>query len=47
MNKKKTIGNSLVVQWLGLCAFAAWAHVQLLVEDLRSHKVCQAACLNK
>ena len=29
-------GNSLAVQWLGLCAFTAW--VQSLVGELRSHK---------
>ena len=32
------LGNSLVVQWLGLCALTAGAQVQSLVEELRSHK---------
>ena len=31
------LGNSLVVQWLGLGAFTAMAWVQTLVGELRSH----------
>ena len=34
--KKKE--NSLVVQWLGLCAFTAGAQVQSLVRELRSRE---------
>ena len=37
--KKKTLGNSLVVQWLGPGAFTARAWVQSLVGGLRFHKV--------
>ena len=37
--KKKTLGNSLVVQWLGRGAFTARAWVQSLVGGLRFHKV--------
>ena len=33
------IGNSQVVQWLGLDAFTAVAWVQSLVEELRSYKL--------
>ena len=32
------VGNSLVVQWLGLDAFASRARVQSLVGELRSYK---------
>ena len=32
------VGNSLVVQWLGLYAFTAQAIVQSLVGELKSHK---------
>ena len=32
----KRLGNSLVVQWLGLCAFISMTRVQSLVEELRS-----------
>ena len=32
----RLLGNSLVVQWLGLCAFTT--RVQPLVQELRSHK---------
>ena len=32
------MGNSLVVQWLGLSAFPVVAQVQYLVGELRSHK---------
>ena len=35
---KKKKGNSLVVQWLGLCAFTAGAQVQSLVRELRSRE---------
>ena len=31
-------GNSLVVQWLGLCAFTFGAQVRILVVELRSNK---------
>ena len=37
------MGNSLVVQWLGLSAFTAAAQVQSLVGELRSHKLCGLA----
>ena len=30
------MGNSLAVQWLGLCAFT---RIQFLVTELRSHKL--------
>ena len=36
--KNVNIGNSLVVQWLGLGIFTAVAQVQSLVRELRSHK---------
>ena len=36
--KVKPIGNSLALQWLGLCALTAGARVQSLVGELRSHK---------
>ena len=35
---KVRLGTSLAVQWLGLRAFTAWALVQSLVGELRSHK---------
>ena len=35
---KYGLGNSLVVQWLRLCASAAEGQVQSLVGELRSHK---------
>ena len=38
MFKNKTSGNSLAVQWLGLCAFTARAWVQSLAGELRSCK---------
>ena len=31
------VGNSLMVQWLGLCAFTAEGPVQSLVEDPTNH----------
>ena len=37
------VGNSLVVQWLGLNTFTAAAQVQSLVGDLRSHMPCDTA----
>ena len=37
----KDTGNSLPVQWLGLCTFTAW--VQSLFGELRSHKMCSVA----
>ena len=37
------LGNSLVVQWLGLGTFIAGAQVQSLVGELRSHKSCGVA----
>ena len=36
-------GNSLVVQWLGLCAFTFGAQVRILVGELRSRKLCSIA----
>ena len=42
-SKHLQTGNSLVVQWLGLCAFTARAQVQSLVRELRSHKPLGAA----
>ena len=40
--KKIHLGNSLVVQWLGLGTFIAGAWVQSLIE-LRSCKLCSTA----
>ena len=37
------IGNSLVVQWLGLGTATAMAQVQSLVRELRSYKSCGVA----
>ena len=37
------LGNSLVVQWLGLGAFTARARVQSLVRELRYHELHNAA----
>ena len=34
------LGSSLVVQWLGLCAFTATAWVQSLLRELRSASCC-------
>ena len=39
---KIVLGNSLVVQWLGLHAFTAVARVQSLFGELRSHKLRSA-----
>ena len=36
------IGNSLAVQWLGLCTLTAVAWAQSLVWELRSRKLCSA-----
>ena len=36
--KKRKLGNSLVVQWLGYGTFTVVAQVQSLVGELRSHK---------
>ena len=36
--KKRKLGNSLVVQWLGCGTFTGVAQVQSLVGELRSHK---------
>ena len=41
--KRLNLGNSLAVQWLGLCAYTARALVRSLVTELRSHKLCSAA----
>ena len=41
-NKRKTPGNSLAVQWLGLGASTAWAQVRSLVREPRSRKLCSA-----
>ena len=38
MKKKKGQGDSLAVQWLGSGTFTAWAWVQSLGGELRSHK---------
>ena len=43
VSKVKTPGNSLVVQWLRLGTFTAWAQVRSLVRELRSWKPCGAA----
>ena len=40
---KKKKGNSMVVQWLGLCSFTTIAPVQFLVGELKSHKPHGAA----
>ena len=37
------MGNSLVVQWLGLGAFTARARVHSLVRELKSCKPCGVA----
>ena len=42
-SKKTEIGNSLVVQWLGLCASTAGDTGQSLVRELRSHMLCSTA----
>ena len=34
------LGNSLAVQWLGLCPFIAEGPGFILVGKLRSHKLC-------
>ena len=40
LNLKNTeLGNSLVVQWLGLSAFTAVGQVPFLARDLRSHQL--------
>lgn len=36
---KLLIGNSLLVQWLGHLPFSVESQLQLLVRELRSHKV--------
>ena len=41
--RKFTVRSSLVVQWLGLCAFTAVAWVQSLIGELRSHKLLSTA----
>ena len=41
--RKCFLGNSLVVQWLGLGAFTAVAQVQSLIGELKSHKPCGMA----
>ena len=41
--KLMSLGNSLVVWWLGLGVFTAEAWVQSLVGELRSHKPCGVA----
>ena len=40
-------GNSLAVQWLGLLAFTAESHVQLLVGELQDPASCVAWPKNK
>ena len=47
LSNKKEHGNSLVVQWLGLCAFTAGAQVQSLVGELRTYKLRSVAKLKK
>ena len=42
-HKRKSTGNSLAVQWLGLGAFTAWPWVQSLVWELISCKPCSIA----
>ena len=41
--KELIFRNSLAVQWVGLYAFTAVAHVQSLVGELRSCKLCGTA----
>ena len=41
------LGNSLVVQWLGLVTLTMVAQVQFLVRELRFHKLCSTAPQNK
>ena len=42
-SKNSEVGNSLVVQWLGLGTFTARAQVRSLVRELKSCKPCSAA----
>ena len=42
-SQKQTIGNSPVVQWLGLSTFTVGACVQSLVGELRAHMLHSAA----
>ena len=41
--KKDPAGNSLVIQWLRLCASIAGMWVSSLVQELRSHMLCSMA----
>ena len=42
-SKKRKLGSSLAVQWLGLIAFTAMDQIQSLVRELRPHKLSSAA----
>ena len=46
-SRHHSVGNSLVVQWLGLDTFTAGARVQSPVGELRSHIPCSAAKANR
>ena len=41
--KRPLLGNSLVVQGLGLQALTAVVQIQFLVKELRSHELCIVA----
>ena len=38
VSEETSPGDSLAVQWLGLCTFTVRARVPFLVKELRSHK---------
>ena len=38
VSEETSPGDSLAVQWLGLCTFTVRAPVPFLVKELRSHK---------
>ena len=42
-SKKRKLGSSLAVQWLGLSAFTATDQIQSLVRELRPHKLSSVA----
>ena len=42
VSEETSPGDSLAVQWLGLCTFTVRSLVPFLVKELRSHKPCVA-----
>ena len=42
-SKKRKLGSSLAVHWLGLSAFTAMDQIQSLVRELRPHKLSSVA----